>query len=120
MPAQTGVAIVHAVSATIGVAAALAIFRRREVRDGRPLGLLLVFAALWAICDAIELQLTTVEGKRRISQIQYFGVVSCSPFFVHAALELARLEARLTPAVLAGIWGMPPAAHLRQLQEGAR
>lgn len=107
MPAQTGFAIAYAVSATISVAAALAIFRRREVRGGRPLGWALVFAALWALCDAIELQLTTVEGKRLISQIQYFGVVSCSPFFVHAAVELARLEGHLTRPVLAGIWGIP-------------
>ncbi len=107
MSPQIGFALAYATSAAISVAAALAIFRRREVRGGRPLGLLLIFAALWAACDAIELQLTTVEGKRLISQVQYFGVISCSPFFLHAAIELARLEEWLTPSVLTAIWGVP-------------
>lgn len=107
MSAQVGFALAYAASATISVAAALAVFQRREARGGRPLGMMLMLAALWAACDAIELQLTTVEGKRLISQIQYLGVVSCAPFFMHAAIELARLEERLTPLVLGGIWGIP-------------
>lgn len=107
MPSQLFLTVTYALSATVSVAAALAIFRRREVRGGRPLGRLLLAAALWALCDAIELHLPTVEGRQLISQIQYFGVISCAPFLFHAAMELARLESRITPAVTVLIWGIP-------------
>lgn len=107
MPNQAVLTFAYTLSAAVSVSAALAILRRREVRGGRPLGMMLLAAALWALCDAIELHLPTVEGRRLISQIQYFGVVSCAPFFFHAAMELARLEARITPAVMVLIWGIP-------------
>lgn len=107
MPTQVALTLAYALSATISLSAALAIFRRREVRGGRPLGMLLLAAALWALCDAIELHLPTVAGRLLISQIQYFGVVSCAPFFFHAAMELARLESRITPTVMVMVWGIP-------------
>jgi PAS domain-containing protein len=107
MPSQVALTVAYSLSAAVSVAAALAVFRRREVRGGRPLGLLLMAAALWALCDAIELHLPTVEGRRFVSQVQYFGVVSCAPFFFHAAMTLARLEHRITPAVLVAVWGIP-------------
>lgn len=107
MPSQVGLTVAYSLSAAISVSAAFAIFQRREVRGGRPLGMMLLAAALWALCDAIELHLPTVAGRRLISQIQYFGVVSCAPFFFHAAMELARLESRITKPVLAMIWGIP-------------
>ncbi len=107
MPSTVALTVAYSLSATISVLAALAVFRRREVRGGRPLGMMLLAAALWALCDAIELHLPTMEGKRLISQIQYFGVVSCAPFFFHAAMELARLESRITRAVKVIVWGIP-------------
>lgn len=107
MPSPIALTLAYTLSATISVSAAFAIFRRREVRGGRPLGLMLLAAALWAVCDAIELHLPTVEGRRFISQVQYFGVVSCAPLLLHAAMELARLESRLTRPVLILIWGIP-------------
>lgn len=107
MLSPLGLTLAYSFSALISVAAALAVVRRREVRGGRALGLMLLAAALWALCDAIEVHLPTVEGRRFISQIQYFGVVSCAPFFFHAALELARLERLLTKTVLVLVWGVP-------------
>lgn len=107
MPSQVALTVAYSLSAAISVAAALAIFQRREVRGGRPLGLMLIAAAIWALCDAIELHLPDVESRRLISQIQYFGVVSCAPFLMHAALELARLDSRITRPVLLAIWGIP-------------
>lgn len=107
MPSQVALTVGYSLSAAVSVAAALAVFRRREVRGGRPLGLMLLAAAIWALCDAIEVHLPTVEGRRFISQVQYFGVVSCAPLFFHAAMELARLEKRITPAVMAMVWGIP-------------
>ncbi len=89
------------------MAAALAVIRRREVRGGRALGYMLLAAAVWAACDAIEVHLETVDGRRLISQIQYLGVVSCAPFFFHAAMELARLERLLTRPALVAVWGIP-------------
>lgn len=107
MPSPIALTVAYSLSAAISVSAAFAIFRRREVRGGRFLGLMLLAAAIWAACDAIELHLPTVEGRRLISQIQYFGVVSCVPFFFHAAMALARLESRITPTVRVMIWGIP-------------
>jgi PAS domain-containing protein len=107
MPSQVGLTVAYALSAAISVSAAIAIFQRREVRGGRPLGMMLLAAAIWALCDAIELHLPTVEGRRFISQVQYFGVVSCAPLLLHAAMELARLDSRLTRPVLILIWGIP-------------
>lgn len=97
----------YTTSAAISLAASIAVIRRREVRGGRALGMMLLAAALWAACDAIELHLPTVEGRQLISQIQYLGVVSCAPFFFHAAMELARLEARLTLPVKFLVWSVP-------------
>ncbi len=107
MPSTVALTVAYTLSAAVSVSAALAVFRRREVRGGRPLGMMLLAAALWALCDAIELHLPSVEARRLISQIQYFGVVSCAPFFFHAAMELARLESRITRAVMVIVWGIP-------------
>lgn len=107
MPSPFGLTVAYSISALISVAAALAVIRRREVRGGRALGCMLLAAAVWAACDAIEVHLPTVEGRRFISQIQYLGVVSCAPFFFHAALELARLERLLTRPVLVLVWAIP-------------
>ncbi|HWI20927.1 MAG TPA: histidine kinase N-terminal 7TM domain-containing protein [Vicinamibacterales bacterium] len=107
MLSPIGLTVAYSVSALISLGASMAIINRREVRGGRALGLMLLAAALWAACDAIEVHLPTVEGRRLISQIQYFGVVSCSPFFFHAAMELARLEGLLTRPMLVAVWGIP-------------
>lgn len=107
MLSPLGLTVAYSISALISVGAALAVIRRREVRGGRALGFMLLAAAIWAACDAIEVHLPTVEGRRLISQIQYFGVVSCAPFFFHAAMELARLEGLLTRPALFLVWGVP-------------
>jgi PAS domain-containing protein len=107
MPSPLGLTVAYSISALISLAAALAVINRREVRGGRALGLMLLAAALWAACDAIEVHLDTVAARRLISQIQYFGVVSCAPFFFHAGMELARLEGRLTRPVLFLVWSIP-------------
>lgn len=107
MPSQVALTVAYTLSAVISVSAALAIFRRREVRGGRPLGMMLLAAAIWALCDAIELHLPSIEARRFISQVQYFGVISCAPFLFHAAMELARLESRITRTVMVLIWGIP-------------
>jgi PAS domain-containing protein len=107
MLSPLGLTVAYSVSALISLGASMAIIGRREVRGGRALGFMLLAAALWAACDAVEVHLPTVEGRQLISQIQYFGVVSCSPFFFHAAMELARLEGMLTRPVLVAVWGIP-------------
>jgi PAS domain-containing protein len=102
-----GLTVAYSISALISVFASVAVFRRREVRGGRALGFMLAAAALWAACDAIEVHLPTAESRRFISQVQYFGVVSCAPFMFHAAMELARLEGMLTPGMLFAVWAIP-------------
>ena len=64
-------------------------------------------AAFWAFGDALELSVTGPDAKRLMSQIQYLGVVSVAPFFLHAVLALSRMEKRLSRAVLLAVWGVP-------------
>ncbi|PYV90229.1 MAG: hypothetical protein DMG05_11105 [Acidobacteria bacterium] len=91
----------------VGGVGASIVWRRRQVEGGRPLALMLLAAAFWAFCDALELQATSVEAKRTISQVQYLGVVLAAPFFFHAAFALSRRESRLTTPILWAIWTIP-------------
>ena len=107
MSPATAVSLVYLLGAVIAFMAAAIIWPRRHAPGGRPLAFMLLAAALWAVCDAIELHAATREGKQLVSQVQYFGVVSAAPFFFHAAMELSGREARLTPRVVALIWAVP-------------
>jgi PAS domain-containing protein len=100
--------LLYLTSAGISLATVAAILRRRDARGARALAGMLMAAAVWAACDAIEVHLATVEGHRFISQIQYLGVVSAAPFFAEAALALGRLDAWLRrPLVRIAIWAVP-------------
>ena len=104
--------LVYLLAAAIGLAAVATIWPRRKVPGGTPLARMLLAAAFWAICDAVELHVPTVDGKRLVSQVQYLGVIAAAPYFFHAAMELAGLRARLTPRVLLAVWGIPLASLL--------
>jgi PAS domain-containing protein len=108
--AIVGFSLVYLLAAVIALAAAAVIWPRRDAPGGAPLALMLTAAAFWAVCDAIELYLPSVAGKRLVSQFQYIGVISAAPFLFHAAMELAGLAARLTPRLLALVWGIPLAS----------
>ncbi|MDP1570141.1 MAG: histidine kinase N-terminal 7TM domain-containing protein [Vicinamibacterales bacterium] len=101
------VTLIYLTSASISVVAGVAAWRRRDVRGARPLALMVAAAALWAACDAIEVNLATAEARRFVSQVQYLGVVSAAPFFFHMAMALARRERQLTPVVLTAVWAVP-------------
>lgn len=68
--------LVYLLAATIGLAAVAVIWPRRTAPGGTPLAMLLLAAAFWAVCDAIELHVPTVGGKRLVSQVQYIGVIA--------------------------------------------
>jgi len=103
----TTLTAVYLAAALIGALTAAAMWRRREAPGGAALAGMLTAVAIWALCDAIEIHLSTVEGKRLSSQFQYFGVVSAAPFFFHAALALSGRRRPLAPAALAAVWGIP-------------
>jgi len=107
MSVAVGVSLVYLLGAAIALAAAAVIWRRRTAPGARPLALMLVAAASWAVGDVFELHARTTDGKQLVSQIQYLGVVSAAPLFFHGALELAGREARLAPRVVALVWGVP-------------
>lgn len=107
MPTAITFSLVYLLAAVIALAAASVIWPRRDAPGGTPLAMMLVAAAFWAVCDAIELHVPTVDGKRLVSQFQYLGVISAAPYFFHAAMELAGLRARLTRTVLVLVWGIP-------------
>lgn len=81
---------VYLSAALVAAGVALVIARRRSVPGGRWLVLLMAAGAFWVLCDAVELLMATPEGRRRVSQVQYLGVVLAAPAFLEAALALAR------------------------------
>ena len=70
---------------------------------------MLLSAAFWAFCDAIEVSVTGVNSKRLVSQVQYLSVASVAPLFFHSALALSRLQKHLNRLALWAIWGIPVA-----------
>lgn len=112
MRTVSAVTLIYLISAAISAVAGVAAWRRRAVRGARPLALMVGAAALWAACDAIEVNMATVEARRIASQIQYLGVVSAAPFFFQMAMELARRDRQLTPLVLTAVWAVPIASLL--------
>ena len=102
--------LVYLLAAAIALAAVAVIWPRRAAPGGTPLALMLMAAAFWAICDAIELHMPTVDGKRLISQIQYIGVIAAAPCFFHAAMALSGRTGRMRPALLVAVWAVPLAS----------
>ena len=100
-------AFVYLVAAAIALAAAATICPRRKAPGGTPLALMLLAAAFWAVCDAVELYVPTIQGKQLVSQFQYIGVIAAAPFFFHAAMQLGGHGARLSPALFAAVWAVP-------------
>ena len=104
--------LVYLLAAAIGLTAFAVIWPRRQAPGGRPLAYMLLAAAFWAVCDAIELHVPTVDGKRLVSQAQYIGVIAAAPLFFHAAMELAGHGARLQGKLLFAVWSVPVASLL--------
>src|SRR5687767_11764017 len=96
----------------IALAAVAVIWPRRAAPGGTPLALMLLAAAFWAVCDAIELHLPTADGKLFISQLQYIGVIAAAPCFFHAAMALSGRTARTPARLIAAVWGIPVASLL--------
>jgi PAS domain-containing protein len=108
MSAATKFSLVYLLAALMGMVAFTVIWRRRSAPGGKPLALMLLSAAFWAVCDAIELQVPTVADKRLVSQFQYIGVISTSPFFFQAAMELSGQSVRMhTRAMRTAVWAIP-------------
>jgi PAS domain-containing protein len=110
-PAMT-FSLVYLLAAAIALAAVAVIWPRRAAPGGTPLALMLMAAAFWAVCDAIELHMPTVDGKRLISQIQYIGVIAAAPCFFHAAMALSGRTGRMRPELLVAVWAVPLASLL--------
>jgi PAS domain-containing protein len=98
---------VYAADAAVALTAAVVIWRRREASGAWPLGAMLLAAAWWAACDAIELQVPTIALKQLVSQVQYFGVVAAAPSYFEAAIALAVERPRLTFARRFAVWFIP-------------
>lgn len=99
--------LVYLAAAAFALGAVAAIWPRRTAPGGRPLALMLLGAAFWAVCDAIELHVPTAAGKQLLSQVQYVGVIAVAPLFFHAARELAGGSLRLSPALRLAVWAVP-------------
>jgi PAS domain-containing protein len=108
-PSRSILHIIYGIASLSGAVGALIVWRRHSTAS-RPLALLLLSAAFWALCDAIEISVTGVNSKRLVSQVQYLSVVSVAPLFLHSALALSRLEKHLTRPVLWVVWGIPIAS----------
>jgi len=99
--------LVYLAAALVAVVAAGVVWSRREAAGALPLAVMLLAAAFWAVGDAVELLVPTMDGKRLVSQIQYLGIVLVAPCFFHAAVGLATRARRVHPGVLIGVWGIP-------------
>ena len=104
--------LVYLLAAAIALTAVAVIWPRRSAPGGAPLALMLAAAAFWAVCDAIELQFSTVDARRLVSQIQYIGVIAAAPCFFHAAMALSGRTAPMRPALLVAVWAVPLASLL--------
>ena len=102
--------LVYGLAVTIALVAAAVVWPRRAAPGGTPLVPMLLATALWALCDAIELHMATVEGKILVAQIQYIGVVATAPCFFHVAMALSGRSARLAPRLLLAVWAVPLAS----------
>jgi hypothetical protein len=89
--------LVYGLAAAIALASAAVVWPRRTAPGGTPLVPMLLATALWALCDAIELQLATVESKLLVAQIQCIGVVATAPCLFHVAMALSGRSARFRP-----------------------
>lgn len=102
--------LVYGLAAAIALVAAAVVWPRRASPGGAPLVPMLLATALWAVCDAIELQVATVESKLLVAQIQYIGIVATAPSFFHVAMALSGRSAQLAPRVLLAVWAVPLAS----------
>jgi PAS domain-containing protein len=101
------VALVYAFGAIVSFVAVVILWRRREALGARPLGLMMLAAAVWATGDAIEQLVPTLDGKRLVAQIQYTGVVATAPLFFLSAMALAGRVHQVTPRLLFAVWSVP-------------
>lgn len=99
--------LVYLVAGLVAFAAAVVVWPRRHAPGGTPLTRLLLAVSWWALCDTFEVRAESVEARQFVSQIQYLGVVSASPFFFMAARELTGADDRLRPWLRVAIWGVP-------------
>lgn len=99
--------LLYGFAAMVALVAAAVVWPRRSGPGGTPLVPMLLATALWAMCDAVELQLPTAEGKMLIGQLQYVGIVATAPCFFHVAMALSGRLARLGPLLLVAVWGVP-------------
>lgn len=105
---QAGIfSLVYLVAGLVAFAAAVVVWPRRHAPGGTPLTCLLLAVSWWALCDTFEVRAETVDARQLISQIQYFGVISASPFFFMAARELTGADDRLRPGLMLAVWGIP-------------
>lgn len=107
MSTAVAFSLVYLVAGLAGVATFALVWRRRSAPGGTWLALMVLATAVWALLDALELQIPTLGGKRLVAQFEYFAIVSVAPLFYHAARELAGARARLSASWLAAVWGIP-------------
>jgi hypothetical protein len=99
--------LIYGTAAVVALVAAAVVWPRRTGPGGTPLVPMLLATALWALCDAIELQISTVEGKLLVGQFQYVDIVATAPCFFHVAMALSGRSTRLGRALLLAVWGVP-------------
>ena len=110
MSVAVTISLVYGLAAAIALVAAAVVWPRRLAPGGTPLVPMLLATALWALCDAIELHVATVESKLLVAQIQYIGVVATAPCFFHVAMALSGRSARLAPLPFLAVWAVPLAS----------
>ena len=97
----------YLVAGLVAFSASAVVWTRRRAPGGLPLAWLLCAVSCWALADLFEVRAETVDLRLRISQVQYLGVVSASPFFFMAAREFSGTVGRMRKGLMLGVWGVP-------------
>jgi hypothetical protein len=97
----------YVLAAVTALLAAMRVWLRADRRAFFPLAMMLLAAAWWALCDAVELQALTVDQKRMVSVAQYLGVTMAAPWFFLASRELVAAPLRWTVATRLLVWAVP-------------
>jgi PAS domain S-box-containing protein len=98
---------IFAVTALISAIVASIAWRRRSIRGGRPLALMMVGVTEWALMAALEAATAGLPARILLSKLEYVGSNSATVFLLIFALEYARHDRWLTPRNIALLWVVP-------------
>jgi diguanylate cyclase (GGDEF)-like protein/PAS domain S-box-containing protein len=103
----TPYALAFFVAAGISALVAFIAWRRRTMPGGRPLALLMLAVAEWALGAGLDVAAVEVPAKILWSKVEYLGLINVPPLFLVFVLEYTHRDRWLTRRNLALLWIIP-------------